>query len=660
MQLVHRERHLLLINMVRHLIHHAIAIGLGIRERTILRQRRRQRGVHLEPELAACQVLERLLALAVSTGMVLQTIQLCGIHDADGYIQVGLRHHNGIALDIPADLRLLGLVPTLQADVAALEEDIVVEGVAVEHLAHIATLETELLVEFHEATEELYLHAGFTREIVRIGHTTFQHTANARIEEIQLLLEEAEVDFQAKLGIEVGIELSLAIPTVDTRSLAKVHTRIVALEVTDRDVEARRRTHVAIEEAEVHIYITPYRGTEHHATTGLRIGQEVVARLGAGVVGLRDVVALHTTLLSTVEEPSYLFGYRGQLPVIGQLIAQTEVGVGTDGHRNDFRFKVDERKLTTLVVVGLTKVEVPLGRTTWLLVADIKIKAHLERRTAKRCAIVALVLVFGLLFLIGGHVFFVILILLLALVAHSALEALLSCLLDFFELSCDSIHLALHFGERTIELVHNLLELATVESSIHGEVELEVAFLFVVLIDELDLTLDDATDRRHRTIEQERGERLLLGVEGNGQVEAALDGLTIARRDAHTEDKTNRTLARTRIELVARVIDAVDVETSTNVVEGHWRHGDTHLATHHHVEEAPGEVVALLLVVEVTALDVHLEDAALDLAGQFSLVALVRSTDASRVAIDRQHALEGEHGCLDVESGLAEFQVLIL
>ena len=660
MQLLHRERHLLLINTVRHLIHHAIAIGLGIRERTILRQRRRQRGVHLEPELAACQVLERLLALAIATGMVLQAVQLCGIHDADGYIQVGLRHHNGIALDIPTDLRLLGLVPTLQSDVAALEEDIVVEGVAVEHLAHIATLETELLVEFHEATEELYLHASLAREVVRIGHTTFQHATNARIEEIQLLLEKAEVDPQSKFGIEVGIELSLAIPTIDTWLLFKVHTLIVALKVTDGNVEARRRTHISVEEAEIHLDIAPYRSTEHHTATGLRIGQEVGARLGAGIIGFRDIVALHTTLTSTIKESSHLLWYRGQLAVVGQLVTQTEIGVGTDGYRDNFCFEVDERKLTTLVVVGLTKVEVPLGRTTGLLVADIKIKAHLERRTAKRSAIVALILILALLFIIGGHVFFVILVLLLALVAHSALEALLCCLLDFFELSCDSIHLALHFGERTIELIHNLLELATVESSIHGEVELEVAFLFVVLINELDLTLDDATDRRHRTIEQERGERLLLGIEGNGQVEAALDGLTIARRDAHTEDDTNRTLARTRIELVARVIDAVDVETSTNVVEGHWRHGNTHLATHHHVEEAPGEVVALLLVVEVTALDVHLEDAALDLAGQFALVALVRSTDASRVAIDRQHTLEGEHGCLDVESGLAELQVLIL
>ena len=65
-------------------------------------------------------------------------------------------------------------------------------------------------------------------------------------------------------------------------------------------------------------------------------------------------------------------------------------------------------------------------------------------------------------------------------------------------------------------------------------------------------------------------------------------------------------------------------------------------------------------MVEVTALDVQLEDAALDLAGQFALVALVRSTDASRVAIDSQYTLEGEHSRLDVESGLAELQVLIL
>ena len=87
--------------------------------------------------------------------------------------------------------------------------------------------------------------------------------------------------------------------------------------MTDGDIEACRRTHVAIEEAEVHLDIAPYRGTEHHTATGLRIGQEVGARLAAGIIGLRDIVALHTTLLSTVEEPSYLLGYRGQLSIVG-------------------------------------------------------------------------------------------------------------------------------------------------------------------------------------------------------------------------------------------------------------------------------------------------------------------------------------------------------
>ena len=79
-----------------------------------------------------------------------------------------------------------------------------------------------------------------------------------------------------------------------TGGLAEVHT-LCAFELAQRNVEASDSSHLAIEETEIDIHITPCRSTEHK--TAIDIGVEILECLSTAAVGLVHVVALYALAL---------------------------------------------------------------------------------------------------------------------------------------------------------------------------------------------------------------------------------------------------------------------------------------------------------------------------------------------------------------------------
>ena len=61
----------------------------------------------------------------------------------------------------------------------------VVERIAVEHIAHLATLEREASVDVHQSTQEFQLDAGLTHRVVGVRKCASEHSANAGVEQVE-------------------------------------------------------------------------------------------------------------------------------------------------------------------------------------------------------------------------------------------------------------------------------------------------------------------------------------------------------------------------------------------------------------------------------------------------------------------------------------------
>ena len=244
------------------------------------------------------------------------------------------------------------------ADVA--EEVEIVEGIAHELFAVVTAFKLELFVDVDETAQELHLHAGLTLDPCRRGKSALKDSADASVDKVNLTVDEVRyLDVEAKLGSQIGIELSACIPAIVAHALVEVDAvgfRVVVLD--ERHVEASDSFEIAIEQAEVSIDVAPCTGTDHDAA--LRCAKHSQGCSLARTVGLVQAgIGLHRTGI-TLEEVGNLSGYRGQLSVAGQLIAHTDIAVGTDVDTDNLALEVDELKLTAFVLVGFAEVEVPL------------------------------------------------------------------------------------------------------------------------------------------------------------------------------------------------------------------------------------------------------------------------------------------------------------
>ena len=82
-------------------------------------------------------------------------------------------------------------------------------------------------------------------------------------------------------------------------------------------------------------------------------------------------------MLSTVKEFCNILGERRQLTVIRQLRTEANVGVGTDVNGDDGRLEVDKLKVATLIFVGVTYPNIPVGA---LQVISVFAESNLQRK----------------------------------------------------------------------------------------------------------------------------------------------------------------------------------------------------------------------------------------------------------------------------------------
>ena len=169
--------------------------------------------IHREHERTACHVVERIVAPAVACRRIGYPLTVGRVDNPDGRVEVSLSIDHGASLHFPFDRILLCVVQRLAAYVAALKQLIVVEGTAKIEVTNVAALKLKRLVDVDQSAKHLQLHAGLAREVVGVRQSATEHTTQSGIERVELLLEEAEIDVETELGIEVSVKLAFAIPS---------------------------------------------------------------------------------------------------------------------------------------------------------------------------------------------------------------------------------------------------------------------------------------------------------------------------------------------------------------------------------------------------------------------------------------------------------------
>ena len=223
--------------------------------------------------------------------------------------------------------------PTLfhlrHTECAVAEEFEVVQRVAVEDAASGAALEAEAAVDVDESSQEFQFDAGVADEVVRVGQSAAEHTADAGVDDVEVMVPETEVDMNTELGSQVGVELSLAVPSVVSHASVGSLGAYGISQFADADVEACIDTQAAVEDTQVDIDVAVDLGTHHESASRSGVGSEHLLRGLARLLCLVDVGTFHAALALAVEEVGDVGRYGRQLAVVGQFVADAEVHVGS-------------------------------------------------------------------------------------------------------------------------------------------------------------------------------------------------------------------------------------------------------------------------------------------------------------------------------------------
>ena len=217
-----------------------------------------------------------------------------------------------------------GLVEAVGAEADIAEELEAVDGVAEEGHAVVAGRESELLVQLEESAQQADLHAGLALHPRRVGQAQLEHAADTGIEQFYLRVDEAaDLDVQAQLGRQVGIDLAHGIPAVLAHRRAGVDADGIRAVVDERGVESGHALEAAVEQSEVETDVAPCAGADHDAAVDVALLQQVLHGLRARALRLLQVgVHVGVGVLVSAEELLYLLRDGGQGAVVGQLIAE--------------------------------------------------------------------------------------------------------------------------------------------------------------------------------------------------------------------------------------------------------------------------------------------------------------------------------------------------
>ena len=149
--------------------------------------------------------------------------------------------HLGLHISTNGDGTCLVLCPSLAANGVTqrtvVKEDEIIQRVALEELAVLSTLELEALVELEETAQQANLSASLTLEVVGTRAAHLQYSTYLCFGQIEIIIDKAQVEVKREQHIEIGIKLTLTVPSLVTWNLAEVHT-IAVFVVDDRDIEA--------------------------------------------------------------------------------------------------------------------------------------------------------------------------------------------------------------------------------------------------------------------------------------------------------------------------------------------------------------------------------------------------------------------------------------
>ena len=430
--------------------------------------------------------------------------------------------------------------------------------------------------------------------------------------------------------IEVGIELSPAVPASVAGHLAQVDA-IAVLVVHHGDVEAQDGIDGTLDEAQVDGEVAIGHGTHHHAAGDVAV--EALEGQLASLLSLRGVVALIIAVLGAVEELGNLVGQRWQFAVVGQLVAQTDIGIGTDVAIHDAGVKVDEGERTALLLVRLAQIEMPLGFLVFLA-AGSPCNLHVKRDGGAHLGQPALLLRLrgighraGIFLGTGRSGFFLVRVArrILGIGTYLAAQSLLAVGDDFLELVAGQhLHLVLDGTEVGTEGIHGSGHRLGAERSIHRDIQLQVAVALGVLIDEGHLGIDDATHALDVSGHVEGGEALALAVIDDVEREVALECLAVGR--GHTElhedtDESGHVLGLLVVAL--RVARAVHVEAAAQLGDGTG--AKLYLAVDAQMHPSPRVALlafALTFVFKVSSVAVDSEEVARQLDVELGIEAL--------------------------------------
>ena len=211
-----------------------------------------------------------------------------------------------------------------------------------------------------------------------MGQSAAEHATDAGVDDVEIMVPESEVDMNAELGGEVGVELSFAVPAVVAHASIGGLGAYGISQFADADIETGIDTQAAVEDAQIDIDVAIDLGAHHESATRLGVGSEHLLRCLAGLLGLVDISTLHAALALAVEEVGDVGGDGRQFAVVGQLVADAEVHVGPYLDADDARVEVDEGELAALLEVRFTEVDVPSALIQFLAVlheGDLQVEA---------------------------------------------------------------------------------------------------------------------------------------------------------------------------------------------------------------------------------------------------------------------------------------------
>ena len=429
-------------------------------------------------------------------------------------------------------------------------------------------------------------------------------------------------------------------------------------------VEAGDSFDATVQESEVYIYSAPGTGTDHDATfAGVRVEQLLGSCLAAALGFVQVGTHIGGLTLVTTEEFGNRGRYRRQHTAIGQLVANAEVGIGTDIDLDNGTIIFQELEETTLVLGGFANIEMPFRRIVCCTVLDpcnLELKGNLCLQ-----GFTLLLLLFFLLFsgklglvFVRGFTVFVLLV-----VARDTVETRFGVQYPLIELiriqTClEFVHLVLQGLEGRVGLGDLLEECLGICPSLHGKVHAEVSvqrfacIVFLILIDKRAIGLDESTHCLQITIEHEGGEAVVRRVIDNKHVEVGIHSLLACRRRyAEAEGNTDHSILRLRgaVELLGTLGGpAVEEEASGDTVDDDRveAQGGRFQISH---EVAPRIVCVIvvilgLLVLVVAALAVEVEEAgdadvegaAIALVGFFAGLEFAFQMDGCEVQVERE------------------------